>query len=86
MNYGSLWERLVSGVRWSWVDPRYQSALLQRSQYLSDSRPSYPEFVRQLLFAHFGTGGQFVTGNLSPQFAHDLVHSERPGLRALGLS
>ena len=27
MSYGSLWERLVRGVRWSWVDPRYQSAL-----------------------------------------------------------
>ena len=27
MSYGSLWERLVRGVRWSWVDPRYQAAL-----------------------------------------------------------
>ncbi|WP_165228026.1 lipopolysaccharide kinase InaA family protein [Aquisphaera insulae] len=27
MNYGSLWERLVRGVRWSWIDPRYRSAL-----------------------------------------------------------
>ena len=27
MSYGSLWERLVHGVRWSWVDPRYQAAL-----------------------------------------------------------
>ncbi|QEH37361.1 Lipopolysaccharide core heptose(I) kinase RfaP [Aquisphaera giovannonii] len=27
MNYGSLWERLVRGVRWSWVDPRYRAAL-----------------------------------------------------------
>ncbi len=27
MRYGSLWERLVRGVRWSWIDPRYQSAL-----------------------------------------------------------
>ena len=27
MSYGSLWERLVRGVRWSWVDPRYQGSL-----------------------------------------------------------
>jgi heptose I phosphotransferase len=27
MSYGSLWDRLVRGVRWSWVDPRYQPAL-----------------------------------------------------------
>jgi heptose I phosphotransferase len=27
VRYGSLWERLVRGVRWSWVDPRYQRAL-----------------------------------------------------------
>ena len=27
MSYGSFWERLVHGVRWSWVDPRYRSAL-----------------------------------------------------------
>ena len=27
MSYGSLWERLVRGVRWSWIDPRYRPAL-----------------------------------------------------------
>jgi heptose I phosphotransferase len=27
VSYGSLWERLVRGVRWSWVDPRYAGAL-----------------------------------------------------------
>jgi heptose I phosphotransferase len=27
MNHGSLWERLVRGVRWSWVDERYRRAL-----------------------------------------------------------
>ncbi len=27
MNYGSLWDRLFRGVRWSWIDPRYQRAL-----------------------------------------------------------
>ena len=27
MNYGSFWERLVRGVRWSWIDPRYRAAL-----------------------------------------------------------
>ena len=27
MRYGSLWQRLVRGVRWSWVDPRYQAML-----------------------------------------------------------
>ncbi len=27
MSYGSLWDRLLRGVRWSWVDPRYQGAL-----------------------------------------------------------
>ncbi len=27
MSYGSLWERLVRGVRWSWIDPRYRAAL-----------------------------------------------------------
>jgi heptose I phosphotransferase len=27
MNLGSLWERLVRGVRWSWIDERYRSAL-----------------------------------------------------------
>jgi heptose I phosphotransferase len=27
VSYGSLWDRLVRGVRWSWVDPRYQGAL-----------------------------------------------------------
>ncbi|APW63141.1 lipopolysaccharide kinase InaA family protein [Paludisphaera borealis] len=27
MNHGSLWERLVRGVRWSWIDERYRSAL-----------------------------------------------------------
>jgi heptose I phosphotransferase len=27
VSYGSLWERLVRGVRWSWIDPRYLSAL-----------------------------------------------------------
>jgi heptose I phosphotransferase len=27
VTYGSLWERLVRGVRWSWIDPRYQAAL-----------------------------------------------------------
>jgi heptose I phosphotransferase len=27
MSYGSLWQRLVRGVRWSWVDPRYSAAL-----------------------------------------------------------
>jgi heptose I phosphotransferase len=26
-DYGSLWERLVRGVRWSWIDPRYRPAL-----------------------------------------------------------
>ena len=24
MSYGSFWERLVRGVRWSWVDPRFE--------------------------------------------------------------
>ena len=27
MSYGSLWDRLVRGVRWSWVDARYRAAL-----------------------------------------------------------
>src|SRR5262245_51868876 len=27
LKYGSLWERLVRGVRWSWVDPRYAAVL-----------------------------------------------------------
>jgi heptose I phosphotransferase len=27
VTYGSFWERLVRGVRWSWIDPRYQAAL-----------------------------------------------------------
>jgi heptose I phosphotransferase len=27
LSYGSLWERLVRGVRWSWVNPRYVAAL-----------------------------------------------------------
>lgn len=27
MRFGSLWDRLVRGVRWSWVDPRFESAL-----------------------------------------------------------
>jgi heptose I phosphotransferase len=27
MNHGSLWQRLVRGVRWSWVDERYRPAL-----------------------------------------------------------
>jgi heptose I phosphotransferase len=27
VSYGSVWDRLVRGVRWSWVDPRYQPAL-----------------------------------------------------------
>jgi heptose I phosphotransferase len=27
MSYGSLWDRLVRGVRWSWVDERYRAAL-----------------------------------------------------------
>jgi heptose I phosphotransferase len=27
LSFGSLWDRLVRGVRWSWVDPRYQPAL-----------------------------------------------------------
>jgi Lipopolysaccharide kinase (Kdo/WaaP) family len=27
MTHGSLWERLVRGVRWSWVDDRYRSTL-----------------------------------------------------------
>ena len=27
MSYGSLWQRLVRGVRWSWIDPRYEAAL-----------------------------------------------------------
>jgi hypothetical protein len=27
VSYGSLWDRLVRGVRWSWVDPRYEPAL-----------------------------------------------------------
>jgi Lipopolysaccharide kinase (Kdo/WaaP) family len=27
LSYGSLWERLVHGVRWSWVDPRFQADL-----------------------------------------------------------
>ena len=27
LSYGSLWDRLVRGVRWSWVDPRYRAAL-----------------------------------------------------------
>jgi heptose I phosphotransferase len=27
VSYGSLWDRLVRGVRWSWVDPRYGPAL-----------------------------------------------------------
>lgn len=41
MRYGSLWERLVRGVRWSWIDPRYQSALppdLDASVMTLDSR------------------------------------------------
>ena len=41
MRYGSLWERLVHGVRWSWIDPRYQSALppdLDASVMTLDSR------------------------------------------------
>ncbi len=41
MSYGSLWERLVRGVRWSWIDPRYQSALppdLDASVMTLDSR------------------------------------------------
>ncbi|MFO0888718.1 MAG: lipopolysaccharide kinase InaA family protein [Isosphaeraceae bacterium] len=27
MKYGSFWERLVRGVRWSWVDPKFGPAL-----------------------------------------------------------
>jgi heptose I phosphotransferase len=27
LRYGSLWDRLVRGVRWSWIDPRYRAAL-----------------------------------------------------------
>jgi Lipopolysaccharide kinase (Kdo/WaaP) family len=27
MRYGSLWQRLVQGVRWSWIDPRYRAVL-----------------------------------------------------------
>jgi heptose I phosphotransferase len=27
VSYGSLWDRLVRGVRWSWVDPRYRTTL-----------------------------------------------------------
>lgn len=41
MSYGSFWERLVRGVRWSWVDPRYGSALppdLDASIMTLDSR------------------------------------------------
>ncbi len=41
MRYGSLWDRLVRGVRWSWTDPRYQSALppdLDASVMALDSR------------------------------------------------
>ena len=41
MRYGSLWERLVRGVRWSWIDPRYRSALppdLDASVMKLDSR------------------------------------------------
>lgn len=41
MSYGSLWERLVRGVRWSWVDPRYRSSLppdLDASVMAIDSR------------------------------------------------
>jgi len=41
VRYGSLWERLVRGVRWSWIDPRYQSALppdLDASVMTLDSR------------------------------------------------
>ncbi len=41
MKYGSLWERLVRGVHWSWIDPRYQSALppdLDASVMTLDSR------------------------------------------------
>lgn len=41
MRYGSIWERLVRGVRWSWVDPRYQAALppnLDASVMAIDSR------------------------------------------------
>jgi len=41
VTYGSLWERLVRGVRWSWIDPRYQTALppdLDASVMTLDSR------------------------------------------------
>ena len=41
MSYGSLWDRLVRGVRWSWIDPRYQAALppdLDASVMTLDSR------------------------------------------------
>jgi heptose I phosphotransferase len=41
VKYGSLWERLVHGVRWSWIDPRYQAALprdLDASVMTLDSR------------------------------------------------
>lgn len=41
MSYGSLWERLVRGVRWCWVDPRYRAALppnLDASVMAIDSR------------------------------------------------
>ena len=31
LSYGSLWERLVRGVRWSWVDPRYRAACRRTS-------------------------------------------------------
>lgn len=27
MSHGSLWDRLIRGVRWSWIDDRYRSAL-----------------------------------------------------------
>jgi heptose I phosphotransferase len=27
VSYGSLWDRLVRGVRWSWVDPRFRPIL-----------------------------------------------------------
>jgi heptose I phosphotransferase len=40
-NYGSFWERMVRGVRWSWVDPRFGAALpsdLDRSVMSLESR------------------------------------------------
>lgn len=44
MSYGSLWDRLVRGVRWTWIDERYRAALpddLAENAMAIESRDRY---------------------------------------------